>query len=74
MLLVGNLKAFSSSILSLQHTTFLHGIKHCGCKIGIKFDKGPLVVEQNNYVTKIVNTYMVYDYILGEITLLETLH
>ena len=69
MLLVGNLKAFSSSILSLQHTTFLHGIKHCGCKIGIKFDKGPLVVEQNNYVTK-----MVYDYILGEITLLETLH
>ena len=69
MFLVGNLKAFSSSILSLQHTTFLHGIKHCECKIGIKFDKGPLVVEQNNYVTK-----MVYDYILGEITLLETLH
>ena len=24
-------------------------------------DKDPLVVEQNNYVTKIANTYIVYD-------------
>ena len=27
----------------------------------IKFDKDPLVVEQNNYATKIVNAYIVYD-------------
>ena len=27
----------------------------------IKFDKGPLVVEQNNYLTKIINVYIVYD-------------
>ena len=28
-------------------------------KVGIKFDKGPLAVEQNNYATKIVNAYIV---------------
>ena len=29
--------------------------------MGIKFDKDPLAVEQNNYLTKIVNVYIVYD-------------
>ena len=29
--------------------------------MGIKFDKHPLAVEQNNYLTKIVNVYIVYD-------------
>ena len=28
--------------------------------MGIKFDKDLLAVEQNNYVTKIVNVYIVY--------------
>ena len=28
--------------------------------MGIKFDKDLLAVEQNNYVTKIVNAYIVY--------------
>ena len=27
----------------------------------IKFDKNPLTVEQNNYLSKIVNVYIVYD-------------
>ena len=27
----------------------------------IKFDKDPLAVEQNNYATKIVKSYIVYD-------------
>ena len=27
----------------------------------IKLDKDPLVVEQNNYASKIVNVYVVYD-------------
>ena len=27
----------------------------------IKFDKDPLALEQNNYLTKIVNFYIVYD-------------
>ena len=29
--------------------------------MGIKFDKDPLAVEQNNYASKIVNVYIVYD-------------
>ena len=29
--------------------------------MGIKFDKDPLAVEQNNYRIKIVNAYIVYD-------------
>ena len=29
--------------------------------MGIKFDKDPLAVEQNSYVTKIVNIYIVYE-------------
>ena len=29
--------------------------------IGIKFDKHPLAVEQNNSFTKIANVYIVYD-------------
>ena len=27
----------------------------------MKFDKDPFAVEQNNYLTKTVNVYMVYD-------------
>ena len=30
-------------------------------RFGIKFDKYLLAVEQNNYLTKIVNVYIVYD-------------
>ena len=29
--------------------------------MGIKFDKDPLAVEQNNYLTKIVSFYIGYD-------------
>ena len=29
--------------------------------MGIKFDKDPLAVEQNNYLSKIVNVYIAYD-------------
>ena len=29
--------------------------------MGIKYDKGPLAVEQNNYANKIVNVYIGYD-------------
>ena len=48
------------STLSPQYTHFVHSINYFGCKIGIKFDGDPLVVEQNNYATKIVNAYIVY--------------
>ena len=29
--------------------------------MGIKFDKDPLAVEQNYYLTKIVNVYIIFD-------------
>ena len=39
----------------------LYSIKLSGYRNGIKVDKDPLAVEQNNYLTKIVNFYIVYD-------------
>ena len=39
----------------------MHNIKLSGYRMGIKFDKDPLAAEQNNYTTKIVNVYIVYD-------------
>ena len=39
----------------------MHNVKLSGYKIGIKFDKDALAVEQNNYLTKIVNVYIVYE-------------
>ena len=29
--------------------------------MGVKFDKDPSVVEENNYIIKIVNAYIVYE-------------
>ena len=29
--------------------------------MGIKFDEDPLALEQNNYLSKIVNVYLVYE-------------
>ena len=43
------------------YTAFLHSIKLSENRTGIKFDKDPLTVEQNNYLTKILNVYIVYD-------------
>ena len=43
------------------YTIFLNSIKLSEYRIGIKFDKDPLAVEQNNYLTKIINVYIVYD-------------
>ena len=43
------------------YTTFLNSIKLSEYRIGIKFDKDSLAVEQNNYLSKIVNAYIVYD-------------
>ena len=60
MFLVGNQQEYI--ILNLGHyilTAFLQSLKLSGYKIGIKFDKDPL--EQNNYLTKILTVYIVYD-------------
>ena len=35
-------------------------MKRSEYKMGIRFDKDLLTVEQNNYLTKIVNVYIVY--------------
>ena len=62
MFLVGNQREYI--ILNLSHyilTAFLHSIKLSGYKMGIKFDKDPLALEQNNYLTKILNVYILYD-------------
>ena len=42
-----------NSKLKLLYTAFFHSIKRSGYKMGIKFHKVPLAVEQNNYLTKI---------------------
>ena len=39
----------------------MHSIQLSGYRMGKKFDKHPLAVEQNNYLTKIVNVLIVYD-------------
>ena len=42
----------------------MHGIKLSQYKIGIKFDKDPLAVEQNNYLIKFVNVCIDYDLVV----------
>ena len=54
-------KGVYSSNLKPSYTAFLNSIKLSGYKMGMKFDKDPLAAEQNNYLTKIVNVYIVYD-------------
>ena len=49
------------SKLMLLYTPYLNSIKLSVYRIGIKFDKHPLAVEQNNYLRKIVNVYIIYD-------------
>ena len=50
-----------NSKLKPLYTAFLHSIKLSRYKMGIKCNKDSLAVEQNNYLTKIVNVYIVYD-------------
>ena len=39
----------------------MHSIKLSEYRIGIKFDKDPLAMKQNNYLSKTVRVYIVYD-------------
>ena len=59
LFLVGN----QTEYLSLRplYTAFLHSIKLSEHRIEKKIDKDPLAVEQNNYLTKIVYVYILYD-------------
>ena len=47
-----------NSKLRPLYTAFLHSVKLSGHRIGIIFDKDILAVEQDNYLTKIVNVYL----------------
>ena len=58
MLLVENQRGH---ILLPLYTTFVHSIKRSRYQRGTKFDKGRLAVEQNNYLNRTVNAYIVYD-------------
>ena len=61
MVVVGNQKNYM--ILKLSHYILLSWVVQNFPKnrLGIKFDKGSLASEQNNDLSKIVNTYIVYD-------------
>ena len=50
-----------TSTPSPLHIASLNIIKLFECKMRVKFDKEPLTVEQKNYATKILNTYIVYE-------------
>ena len=54
-------KRVYSSKLKPLYTALLHSIKFSGYKMGIKSDNDPSAVAQNNYESKIVNVYIVYD-------------
>ena len=43
------------SKLKPLYTASLHSIKLSGYRMGIKFDKDPLAIEQKSYLSKIVN-------------------
>ena len=51
---------FNSKIEQL-FTVFFSSVKISRCRLRIKFDEDPSVVEENNYLTKTVNVSIVYD-------------
>ena len=54
-------KGVYNSKLESLYTAFLHNTKLSGHGMAIKFDKDHLAVERNNYLSKIVKFYIVYD-------------
>ena len=54
-------KGVYNSELKPSYAAFLHRIKLSGHRIGTKFDNDPSAVEQNNYLSKIFNVYIVLD-------------
>ena len=51
---------YKSKLLPL-HGAILTNIKYFLPKIAMQFNNTPLVVEQDNYATEIVNDYIVYN-------------
>ena len=52
-------KGVYNSKLKSLYTAFLHSKTLSEYRMGIKFDKDPLAVEENNYPCKIANVYIV---------------
>ena len=55
------MKNVDIDIFGLRVSYFFPSIKYFKYKIGIQFNNTPLVAEQNNYASKIVNVYIRYD-------------
>ena len=51
---------YNSKLKSL-YSAFLHSIKLSEYRMGIKFDKNLLAVDQNNCLSKVVKVYIVYN-------------
>ena len=49
-----------NSKIALHGASFVN-VKYFRTKMGIQLNNTPLVIEQNNYASKIVNFYIVYD-------------
>ena len=60
ILLVANEKVYDSKMKALR-VAFLPNIKYFGNKIGVQCNNTPLLVEHNNYASRIVNVKIVYD-------------
>ena len=54
-------KGVFNSKLKPLYTAFLHSIRLSEYRIWIRFDNDHLVLEENNYLSKIVNVYIVYE-------------
>ena len=54
-------KEVRNSKVKPLYTIFLNSINFSGYRIGIKFDKDLLAVEQNNYLSKVVKVHVIYD-------------
>ena len=54
-------KAMYTSKLKPLYTAFIHSIKISRYRKVTNFDKDPLAVKRNNYTSKIINVYIVYD-------------
>ena len=51
---------YNSKLIALNGA-FLPNVNYFRDNIGIQFNNTPLVIEQNNYTTRIVNVYIVFN-------------
>ena len=54
-------KGLSELKLLPLHGAFIRNVKRFGYIIGIQINNTPLVIDQNNFTTKIMNAYITFD-------------